>query len=49
MLEDFCLVIWLDRVPLHIVRAGARRARSSAFLVLEAKESTRGRLEVTRE
>ena len=49
MLEDFCLVIWLDRVPLHNVRARARRARLSAFLVLTAKESTRGRLEAVRE
>lgn len=49
MLEDFCLVVWLDRVPLHVVRARARRARPSAFLVLKAKESTRGRLEAARE
>ncbi len=49
MLEDFCLVVWLDRVPLHNVRVRARRARPSAFLVLKAKESTRGSFEATRE
>ena len=49
MLEDFCLVVWLDRIPLHNVRARARRARPSAFLVLRAKESTRGRLKAVRE
>ena len=47
MLEDFCLIIWFDRVPLHVVRVRAQRARPSAFLVLKAKESTRGRLKTS--
>jgi hypothetical protein len=49
MLEDFFLIVWLNRVPLHGMRARARRARPSTFLVLKAKESTRGRLETARE